>query len=241
MKNKSKVRGYLTPKETAEYLKVSTETVRQWAKTGLLNAETTLGGHRRFSRDEVLQKREQTKKDNLRILIVDDDQQYVRFVEELVTGFGDHISTDRAFDGFEAGHKIDIFKPDIVLLDLVMPSINGIEVCRYLKQNKHCLVWNEVAGVNNPMPITSDYLYVRLIGDRSIPDSEFGKVTKNKDALVASWAKKIQEIKDIPLAMVMTNNHFEGFGPATANSLRMHLGMRELIWEEKKQKTLGNF
>ena len=41
--------------------------------------------------------------------------------------------------------------------------------------------------------------------------------------------------------MVMTNNHYEGFGPATANSLRMQLGMNELIWEEKKQKTLGNF
>ena len=91
------------------------------------------------------------------------------------------------------------------------------------------------------MPITSDYLYVRLIGDRSIPDSEFGKVTKNKDKLIASWVKKLQDIKDIPNAMIMANNHFEGFGPHTANSLRMQLGMRELIWEEKKQKTLGSF
>ena len=49
------------------------------------------------------------------------------------------------------------------------------------------------------------------------------------------------EISDIPLAMIMANNHFEGFGPATANSLGRNLGMRELIWEEKKQKTLGNF
>ncbi|MGD8886295.1 MAG: response regulator, partial [Gammaproteobacteria bacterium] len=142
MNSKSKTRAYLTPKEAAEFLKVSTETVRQWAKTGLLNAETTLGGHRRFSKEEVsrfakaLQKREKTKTDNLRVLIVDDDQQYVRFVEELVSGFADHIITEKAFDGFEAGHKIDIFRPDIVLLDLVMPSINGIEVCRYLKQNK---------------------------------------------------------------------------------------------------------
>ncbi|TFH03284.1 MAG: DUF72 domain-containing protein, partial [Nitrosopumilus sp.] len=40
---------------------------------------------------------------------------------------------------------------------------------------------------------------------------------------------------------VMANNHFEGFGPANANSLRMQLGMRELIWEEKKQKALGSF
>ena len=115
------------------------------------------------------------------------------------------------------------------------------EATTYLKQNKYCLVWNEVAGVNNPMQITSDYLYVRLIGDRSIPDSEFGKVSKNKDNLIEKLANKLQEIKDIPLAMIMANNHFEGFGPATANSLRMYLGMKELAWEEKKQKRLGNF
>jgi len=78
----------------------------------------------------------------------------------------------------------------------------------YLKEHKHCLVWNVVAGVNNPMPITSDYLYIRLIGDRSIPDSEFSKVSKNKSELINQWAKKLHEIKDIPLAMVMTNNHF---------------------------------
>ena len=31
----------------------------------------------------------------------------------------------------------------------------------YFKQKKHCLIWNVVEGVNNPFPITSDYLYVR--------------------------------------------------------------------------------
>jgi uncharacterized protein YecE (DUF72 family) len=111
----------------------------------------------------------------------------------------------------------------------------------YLKQNKHCLVWNDVEGVNNPYPVTSNYLYVRLIGDRSIPDSEFGKVRKQRKEGITNWAKKLESIQDIPLAMVMTNNHYEGFGPATANSLRMQLGMSELIWEEKRQKTLGNF
>lgn len=111
----------------------------------------------------------------------------------------------------------------------------------YLKQNKHCLVWNDIAGVNNPMPITTNYLYVRLIGDRSIADSEFGKVSKDRLNMIKDWANKLKDIQDIPLAMVMTNNHYEGFGPATANSLRMELGLRELIWEEKKQKTLGNF
>jgi len=92
------------------------------------------------------------------------------------------------------------------------------EAIDYLKEKNYCLVWNEVTGVNNPMPITSNYLYVRLIGDRSIPDSEFGKVTRSKDESIGKWTKKLKEIKNIPLAMVMTNNHFEGIGPATANS-----------------------
>jgi len=115
------------------------------------------------------------------------------------------------------------------------------EAIKFLEEKKFCLVWNDVAGINNPMPITANYLYIRLIGDRSIPDSEFGKVVKNKNKLITNWAKKLKEIQNIPQAFLMANNHYEGFGPATANSLRMQLGMRELIWDEKKQKTLGNF
>jgi uncharacterized protein YecE (DUF72 family) len=91
------------------------------------------------------------------------------------------------------------------------------------------------------MPITANYLYVRLIGDRSIPDNQFGKIRKNKSESIENWAQKLVKISDIPLALVMANNHFEGFGPATANTLRKNLGMKELIWEEKKQKTLGKF
>lgn len=113
------------------------------------------------------------------------------------------------------------------------------EAILFLKQNGHCIVWNEVEGVSNPMPITSDYLYIRLIGDRKIPDSDFGKISIDKKSQIKRWAEKLKEIKNIPLAMVMANNHFEGFGPATANSLRMNLGMEELVWEEKKQKTLS--
>jgi len=115
------------------------------------------------------------------------------------------------------------------------------EAIKFLEEKKFCLVWNDVAGINNPMPITANYLYIRLIGDRSIPDSEFGKVVKNKNKLISSWAKKLKEIQNIPQTFLMANNHYEGFGPATANSLRIQLGMRELIWDEKKQKTLGHF
>jgi len=39
----------------------------------------------------------------------------------------------------------------------------------------------------------------------------------------------------------MTNNHYQGFAPATVNSLRLALGMSELVWDEKKQRILGDF
>ena len=91
------------------------------------------------------------------------------------------------------------------------------------------------------MPITSNYLYIRLIGNRTIPDSDFGKITIDRKEQIKKWTEKLEKISNVPLAMVMANNHYEGFGPATANSLRINLGMRELVWEEKKQKTLGSF
>ncbi len=113
------------------------------------------------------------------------------------------------------------------------------EALDYLKENNHCLVWNEIHGVNNPAKITSDYVYIRLIGDRSIPDSEFGKVIIDRKEAIQKWADRIKKLENkVTLAMVMTNNHFEGYGPATANTLRMQLGLEELVWDEKKQQKL---
>ncbi len=115
------------------------------------------------------------------------------------------------------------------------------EAISFLKQKNHCLVWSDIEGVTNSMPITSNYLYIRLIGGRIIPDSEFGQIAIDKKEQIKRWARKLESISDVPLAMVMTNNHYEGFGPVTANSLRKNLGMKELIWEEKRQKTLQSF
>ncbi len=116
------------------------------------------------------------------------------------------------------------------------------EAIEYLTEKNLCLVWNEIEGVNNPSPITSDYLYLRIIGDRSIPESEFGKVVKHKENLISKWADKLKQVqKKVSKALVLVNNHFEGFAPATANSFRSHFGMSELLWEEKRQKKLAEF
>jgi len=116
------------------------------------------------------------------------------------------------------------------------------EVIDYCTQNKLALVWSEVEGVNNPGVITSEYVYLRLIGDRSIPEDQFGKIIQDKTKTILKWAKKIKEIKDkVPLVLALSNNHLEGFAPATANSLRKSLGLEKLEWYDKAQTGLGDF
>ena len=157
-------------------------------------------------------------------------------IHALVLQLPPSLSFDEAKHGLD---KLFTLLPD----DFIYPiegrhdSWFSDEAVDYLKKNNHCLVWNEVAGVNNPMPRTSEYLYVRLIGDRSISDSNFGRVSKKRGNLIKHWAKKIQ-MQKFSLAMIMANNHFEGFAPASANTLRLELGMSKLVWEENKQKKL---
>jgi uncharacterized protein YecE (DUF72 family) len=112
----------------------------------------------------------------------------------------------------------------------------------YLSDNGICLVWNDVPGVENPFPITSDFVYVRIIGDRSIPDKDFGKVVRNRDGDLKTWADRLAKSANrISFGMVMANNHYEGFGPATANKLRVLFGLEELVWDDKVQKTITDF
>ncbi len=129
---------YLTPNEVAQWMMVSPVTVRGWAQKGLLQAEVTPGGHRRFRHEEVERFARQWNpvgnKGPLRVLIVDDDRAIVGFLKELLEGGDYHTLVETAHDGFEAGRKVHSFAPDVVLLDYMMPGIRGSEVCRQIKQ-----------------------------------------------------------------------------------------------------------
>jgi len=137
MKEEAHNKPYLTPNEVAQWMMVSPVTVRGWAQKGLLQAEVTPGGHRRFRRDEVERFARQWNpagnKGPLRVLIVDDDRAVVGFLKELLDDGSQRVQVETAHDGFEAGRKLHTFLPDVVLLDLMMPGIKGTEVCRQIK------------------------------------------------------------------------------------------------------------
>lgn len=135
----SSSKSYLTPNEVAALLMVAPATLRVWAEKGLIKAQTTAGGHRRFLREDVERFRcEQAGGKPAaarRLLIVDDDIALCRYLAALVAASPEAPLTAVAHDGFEAGRKLAAFRPQTVLLDLMMPGIDGCRICRQIKQD----------------------------------------------------------------------------------------------------------
>jgi excisionase family DNA binding protein len=124
----------------ADRLLVASVTVRLWASKGLLPSVTTLGGHRRFRAEDVeafvarhQQARTGYRITPLRVLIIDDDRQYSRYLVGLIAKQAAGTVVDVAYDGFSAGVKCQAFRPDVVTLDLQMPHMDGFEVCAMLR------------------------------------------------------------------------------------------------------------
>ena len=133
---------YLAPGEVADMLMVSPATVRHWASKGQLNSVSTPGGHRRFLRHEIerfAREKDLTillpDDDTLRILIVDDDTQVAAYLSRWLSSLDDAVTTMEAHDGYAAGRLVQVFQPHIVLLDLMMPGLNGFDVCEQIKND----------------------------------------------------------------------------------------------------------
>jgi excisionase family DNA binding protein len=132
--------AFLTPTEVADRLLVAPVTVRLWASRGLLPSVTTPGGHRRFRATEVeafIARRRQIQDSASatpsRLLLIDDDAQYTRYLRTLLATHAPDLHVETASDGFTAGIKCESLRPDIVTLDLQMPGMDGVEVCRLLR------------------------------------------------------------------------------------------------------------
>jgi CheY-like chemotaxis protein len=133
---------YLSPGNTAKILGVTPATLRGWTNRGILRAETTEGGHRRYPVSEVLRLAKKNGINlklpedlSLRILVVDDDAQFSLFLKEVLEDMPEVTDVSMAGSGYMAGNLIPRFKPDVVLLDLKMPGVDGFEVCRILKDD----------------------------------------------------------------------------------------------------------
>jgi len=100
---------------------------------------------------EILQK-EAREKSTKKILIVDDEKKFAGLLKKLFTKDG--FVVEVAYDGLDAGLKASEFCPAIILLDLGLPGLNGLDVCKLLKSN----------------PKTQHISIIAISGDLSYPE-----------------------------------------------------------------------
>ena len=81
---------------------------------------------------EILQQEEE-KQSVRKVLIVDDEKKFSNLLQKFFEK--NNFVVELAFDGWDAGLKAAQFMPSIIILDIALPGINGMEVCKNLKSN----------------------------------------------------------------------------------------------------------
>jgi excisionase family DNA binding protein len=138
----SEIKQVYTTGEAAEVCKVSQQTIIRCFDSGRLKGFRVPGSRfRRIPREELLRfmRENDIPTDRLesgkrRILVVDDDDQIVELFVDLLGG-DDRYELRTASTGYDAGIVTESFKPDLMILDYMLPDINGNVVCETVRKN----------------------------------------------------------------------------------------------------------
>ncbi len=133
---------YLTTHKIAGLIGVSERTVANWIDRGHLDAFRTPGGHRRVAPEGLRQFLVQRGipipdelDDGIRVLVVEDDPDVARVLKMHLTSEGANYVVTTIGDGVTALIHIGDRKPNVVILDILMPGMDGLEVCRKVRAN----------------------------------------------------------------------------------------------------------
>lgn len=137
----------LSSNEVADLLMDSPVTVCEWMQNGMLHAEVSgddlspfsrsfnMGDVAQFARENGLQL-SRPDHGKLRILIVNDDVQSAHRLVELLDTLSETAEALAVHSIFDAGRKIPVFHPDVVLMDLQMSHQDSLEICRQIKSDR---------------------------------------------------------------------------------------------------------
>jgi excisionase family DNA binding protein len=134
----------LTSHEVGDLIQVNPTSVNKWVADGLIPAFRTPGGHRRIRAVDLVTFLDAHKMPiprdiegiaKRRALIVDDDSKLLKAFERSLKKYAQRISVQTTTNGIDALVAVGAFKPHLIVLDVFMPEIDGLEVCRRLKAN----------------------------------------------------------------------------------------------------------
>jgi CheY-like chemotaxis protein len=114
--------------------------VKKWIGQAKLRAIRTPGGHFRIPVEEFQRFRAAygfplEPQPARRILVVDDSPLVVDFIVDALRDLQPGSKLESASNGYEGLLKVGTFCPDLLVLDLRMPGLDGLEVCRRVKAN----------------------------------------------------------------------------------------------------------
>ena len=105
----------------------------------------------------------------------------------------------------------------------------------FFKNNNIAMVWSQMDRLQTPPIVTSDFVYLRLIGDRRLAENQFGKIQIDRSEEIRNWANKMKEVKqnekDVKIGIIAANNHYGGYGPGTVDIFRHNMDMEKLSFE----------
>ena len=134
------MRNTLSTVTVAKLLGVAVASISKWVDAGELKAGRTPGGHRRVAKEDLIAFLRRQKlpippelQTTPRILVVDDEQSITEWVAQEIKAEHPNFEIFQANDGYAAGEIVASSNPDVVILDLRMPGLDGFEVCHRIK------------------------------------------------------------------------------------------------------------
>jgi excisionase family DNA binding protein len=159
-----RVKTVFTTGEVAEICKISQQTVIRCFDNGRLHGFKVPGSKfRRIPRESLVAfmkanniPLEQLDSGRRRVLVVDDDPAIVEMLVDLL-GRDGRFELKSAATGFDAGALTKEFHPDIMILDYMLPDINGNKVCETIRRDPDTAEMKiiVVSGAVNPSEVDS--------------------------------------------------------------------------------------
>jgi len=129
----------LTTSQAAALLGVAPHTVQKWVDAGELRAWKTVGGHRRVDADSVQAMlrgrdamRQATPVKKMSVMLVEDDADTAELLEAMIGQLWPQAHVRLARDGFSALLDAGKQTPDVLVTDINLPGMDGVEMLRSL-------------------------------------------------------------------------------------------------------------